>query len=250
VQSATQTATIVQTNARGDNRVRVSETSVQRSIERSGAGTTRQEQRTRQMIRLEQRSQSGANEALLAQSVVLNALAVSTRVRTQLQNTGSGSTVPESRAEVSQTSDTGANTLELEQRQTFSATAPAGTLQQVQSAAAGGLIATIHQTTRGISQAAVDQSERMDLKGGPNAKQRQFGPIKSCSTQQGSKGTRMDIVQSSLLTASAKRPGQSTTVDGRCESTGICTIEHVATINGARKRSACNDRACVTRLRR
>jgi hypothetical protein len=243
---------IVQENVRGDNRVRLRETSVQRNLERSSTPTSRQDQRTQQTARVSQKSTSGANEITLTQSVVQSAISVTSRVKTQMQNVGSGSSAPATLTEIAQTSESGPNLLQLDQSHTLSASARHSSITQTQGSTAGGIVASVNQTTRGISQATVMQTERFDLAGGSGAKQRQYGPIRCCSRQQGARGTRMDLVQTSVLTATGSKPTQATVVSGACNSTGVCAIDHVASLKDAdtRRRTACNDRNCTTTLRR
>ncbi len=207
-----------------------------------------------------QQNTTGANEAFIEQVIrqtqTDQALQTGTQQAAVEQHNGSGSNSVQSKqridqsltqggdsvdqtqkpsiyVSVQQSSDSGKNSAHGEQtvQADERATGKTATGNQRQDSTLEGHVT---QNSVDISEAAVRQHEDLDQKSPKDStvSESQSGPMECCSNQSVNPNDRFNLDQSSSLSATSPFADQFTRIDGLCESSGICSVNQFARVNG------------------
>ena len=245
-ETATQTASVTQTNGSGDNATTLNQGSSQRTLTTDASGM--QTQDAHQSATVSQTADSGGNTSDVDQSLEQRATATGLPVVTQAQNGQAGG--PNTDAHVTQTSMDGRNVSTLHQvndlRMHFKKTKKvAATVTQIQGTPAGGLNGHVDQSSPELSKSVNVQHERQREDGGGAAtlSQTQFGPAACCSIQQSNPRDVFKIRQNSRQRAD-QGAFQSNLVLGNCDTSGNCAVNEHAWQNGVTTQNGCTGPSC------
>jgi hypothetical protein len=137
---------------------------------------------------------------------------------------------------------TGPNTANFTQTSELTATAYTqnGPVFQRQSLDEGGIRATVNQFSTGLSTSQADQTETLfehaqksptDPSLPPNTTQTQRGPVHCCSIQQNNLNNSFGVTQITTLTNDT-HADQTNLVQALCSTSGNCTADQTATLDG------------------
>ncbi|MDP9308117.1 MAG: hypothetical protein M3P15_07385, partial [Actinomycetota bacterium] len=166
------------------------------------------------------------------------------------QNENASDSGPNMSLDVSQNSTSGTNTSAFNQTNVLTAVAstPVGPVNQTQSSANGGLLATVNQFSHALSTSIANQTETQcehaQLSGtlscttpnppGYSLTQVQYGPIRKgtgLATQGDNSGDSFLITQNSTQDNDTGQ-NQQNVVQGDCSTSGSCTVTQTTDVNG------------------
>ena len=238
-----QAASVTQMNGTGSNRSHIDQTISQRSKSRESSGAQIQE--GHQTASVMQTSVTGDNASDIDQSLDQDAEAKN-EDGPVMQEQNAENTGPNTDATVSQTNTMGENKSRLHQRNDLRARAKKNdTGNQTQGSSDGGLNGQVDQSSAGISVSHVQQDEKQRLQPEKNTAlmQEQFGPLSCCSSQTGNPANRVKIDQQSTQEA-GDNAFQSNAVFGNCFTSGTCSVDQRVRENGDTTTNSCDGFSC------
>jgi hypothetical protein len=134
---------------------------------------------------------------------------------------------------ISQTSTSGAQSIQVEESSTQSETANSATSGSQD--ASGDLFGDISQSSSGISTAKVKQIHNVTQNAlGPNVDQTVVDPFKCCATQSGNPNNTFGLIQNgSVQTTGDANPNITAVYEADCQSSGNCTVTESQNTNGS-----------------
>ncbi len=134
--------------------------------------------------------------------------------------------------DISQTSNSGAQSIRVDQYSTQTETANSATTGT--QFASGDLFGDITQTSSGVSTARIKQVHSITQNAlGPNVEQTAVDPFKCCADQSGNARDTLDLVQNgSVQTTGDPTPNISAIYEADCQSSGNCTVTETQNTNG------------------
>lgn len=246
-EQASQTATVTQTNNSGNNTANVGQ-QIQQIILGLGSLVATQDQEGTSQAVVTQNSTNGNNTfngaqeqnqredyngpiATVSQNQDVNGAAGYNEMVTLSQNTPPPSSPGQNNSTLTQL---------IQQNQDIDNNNAAPGSTQVQGNNNGGLDGSTNQFSVGIASENVHQNELQvqEPENNPNISQTQFGPMRCCSEQINNAGNTFQINQQSTQQASANAT-QTEDVEGKCQTSGTCTVTQQVTENGVTTTNTC-----------
>ncbi len=197
----------------------------------------------------DQARQTGTQQAAVKQDNGSGSNSVQSKQRIDQSLTQGGDSVDQTQkpsiyVSVQQSSDSGKNSAHGDQTVQANETATSKTASGNQNQYST-LEGHVTQNSMDVSEAAVRQHEDLDQNSKDSTViESQSGPMECCSNQSVNPNDRFNLDQSSSLSATSPSADQFTRIDGLCESSGICSVNQFARVNGDSEHNSCNQSAC------
>jgi hypothetical protein len=247
-EQASQVATVTQTNRSGNNTTSLGQQIQQVVLGPASLAATQDQEGTSQAV-VTQNSTNGTNTfngaqeqnqnedyngptATVSQNQDVNRSAGYNEMVTLSQNTPPPSSPGQNNSTLTQL---------IQQHQDIDNNNAAPGSTQTQGNNQGGLDGSTNQYSVGVATENVHQNELQvqQPENNPNITQTQFGPLHCCSDQLNNPGNTFQVNQQSTQQASANAT-QTEDLEGKCHTSGTCTVTQQVTENGVTTTNTCN----------